>query len=328
MLFVKSNRILKNEYPDEALLERLNNISFAEHNIPEHEFLQFRRLQSLIYSLRVTGYDIEAMQTEVFIGAALFCYVNCKVLVTRCEYDFEINDEVIHKLRGGLPSDLIWLTTNANLVHNKIQAFPIGITDYCGYTPYHQIIGDTELFKSHVETQQRTQKNLVLMNFNDRTNLRVRSPVRSFFSNKKFVTDDTYSADATGYTKYIQGLRSHPFCLAPRGNGIDTHRIWECLYAGCIPIVQKHLALRDFSDLPILFIEHWEDINESFLNGTLKEFNQKKWDLRRLTLSYWYKYIRGLLDLEIPISFTQIKRNQLCPCGSGKKYKHCHGAFA
>lgn len=24
---------------------------------------------------------------------------------------------------------------------------------------------------------------------------------------------------------------------------------------------------------------------------------------------------------------TKIKRNQLCPCRSGKKYKHCHGAF-
>ena len=24
-------------------------------------------------------------------------------------------------------------------------------------------------------------------------------------------------------------------------------------------------------------------------------------------------------------SLSRIRRNQLCPCGSGKKYKHCHG---
>jgi preprotein translocase subunit SecA len=23
----------------------------------------------------------------------------------------------------------------------------------------------------------------------------------------------------------------------------------------------------------------------------------------------------------------KIKRNELCPCGSGKKYKHCHGSL-
>ena len=29
-----------------------------------------------------------------------------------------------------------------------------------------------------------------------------------------------------------------------------------------------------------------------------------------------------------PTSWGKVQRNALCPCGSGKKYKHCHGAFA
>jgi preprotein translocase subunit SecA len=29
-----------------------------------------------------------------------------------------------------------------------------------------------------------------------------------------------------------------------------------------------------------------------------------------------------------PASWGKIGRNQTCPCGSGKKYKHCHGRFA
>ena len=28
------------------------------------------------------------------------------------------------------------------------------------------------------------------------------------------------------------------------------------------------------------------------------------------------------------INFSKIGRNELCPCGSGKKFKHCHGAIA
>jgi preprotein translocase subunit SecA len=29
-----------------------------------------------------------------------------------------------------------------------------------------------------------------------------------------------------------------------------------------------------------------------------------------------------------PTSWGKVGRNETCPCGSGKKYKHCHGRFA
>ncbi|MGH6748837.1 MAG: SEC-C metal-binding domain-containing protein, partial [Methyloceanibacter sp.] len=29
-----------------------------------------------------------------------------------------------------------------------------------------------------------------------------------------------------------------------------------------------------------------------------------------------------------PSTWGKVQRNALCPCGSGKKYKHCHGTFA
>jgi preprotein translocase subunit SecA len=28
-----------------------------------------------------------------------------------------------------------------------------------------------------------------------------------------------------------------------------------------------------------------------------------------------------------PSSWGKVARNEPCPCGSGKKYKHCHGRF-
>jgi len=28
------------------------------------------------------------------------------------------------------------------------------------------------------------------------------------------------------------------------------------------------------------------------------------------------------------MSWGKVGRNEVCPCGSGKKYKHCHGRFA
>jgi len=29
-----------------------------------------------------------------------------------------------------------------------------------------------------------------------------------------------------------------------------------------------------------------------------------------------------------PATWGKVGRNEVCPCGSGKKFKHCHGRFA
>jgi preprotein translocase subunit SecA len=31
------------------------------------------------------------------------------------------------------------------------------------------------------------------------------------------------------------------------------------------------------------------------------------------------------IDLRDPSTWGKVARNASCPCGSGKKYKHCHG---
>ena len=32
------------------------------------------------------------------------------------------------------------------------------------------------------------------------------------------------------YHNYLKILSSYKFAICPEGNGIDTHRFWECLY--------------------------------------------------------------------------------------------------
>ena len=148
------------------------------------------------------------------------------------------------------------------------------------------------MFKNLIDSQGRTEKTLVLMNFNDKTNPGLRSRVRNLFGNASFVTELPYFPEPAGYQEYVRGLRSHPFCLAPRGNGIDTHRIWESLYAGCIPVVQNSPAFRDFADLPIFFVKRWEDARDESNLATMRDQIYKRtWDLRKLTISYWYRLI-------------------------------------
>ena len=39
------------------------------------------------------------------------------------------------------------------------------------------------------------------------------------------------------YKMYLSELSKHYFCLCVRGNGLDTHRFWEALYLGTIPVI-------------------------------------------------------------------------------------------
>ncbi|MBO5442317.1 MAG: preprotein translocase subunit SecA [Alphaproteobacteria bacterium] len=41
-----------------------------------------------------------------------------------------------------------------------------------------------------------------------------------------------------------------------------------------------------------------------------------------------FQYVRQKVDPNDPKTWGKVARNDLCPCGSGKKYKHCHGQVA
>ena len=38
--------------------------------------------------------------------------------------------------------------------------------------------------------------------------------------------------------------------------------------------------------------------------------------------------LTAVRDPSDPSSWGRVGRNEPCPCGSGKKYKHCHGRYA
>lgn len=66
--------------------------------------------------------------------------------------------------------------------------------------------------------------------------------------------------------KYSRLAANYSYIAAPRGNGIDTHRLWETLYRGGIPLVRDTAWFRNFSFLnPIsISLESW-DVSEIVL---------------------------------------------------------------
>jgi len=83
----------------------------------------------------------------------------------------------------------------------------------------------------------------------------------------------------------------YSFVISPHGNGLDCHRTWEALVLGCIPIVKKSKLDSLYTDLPVLIVDKWSDVNEQLLQNTFIEFKNKKFNYERLLLYYWVKLI-------------------------------------
>jgi hypothetical protein len=71
---------------------------------------------------------------------------------------------------------------------------------------------------------------------------------------------------------YWEQHGSVSFVASPYGHGLDTHRIWEALILGCVPIVVSSPLDKLYQDFPIAIIRNWEELNSI---GALQSMRDK-----------------------------------------------------
>lgn len=87
-------------------------------------------------------------------------------------------------------------------------------------------------------------------------------------------------------SEYFKSLPSYKFVISPEGNGIDCHRHYEALIAGCIPIVEYHLGIAGkYGDCPILYTRDYSEITPEYLEAKYTEIIDKEYDFSKLLLS-------------------------------------------
>jgi hypothetical protein len=146
-----------------------------------------------------------------------------------------------------------------------------------------------------VNTQEERTK-LLYVNFRPYTYPQERWPLFQKFQNmqSESITVHTASENFNVFHNYLNSLINHKFCLCPRGNGIDTHRLWECLYTRTIPIVKYNEIHRNWKHLPILFVEDWEQVTESFLKNKYAEMINTNYDYSMLRSYFWGNKFSGV----------------------------------
>ncbi len=72
------------------------------------------------------------------------------------------------------------------------------------------------------------------------------------------------------WTAYMVELSQYKFCACPEGSGIDTHRMWECIFLGVIPVVVRTPELYEwYSALPIFWVESFREVTRNRLRNSL-----------------------------------------------------------
>jgi len=267
----------------------------AEHTIVFNNQLNIRVASIQLgntrceYSLFNGFGDVSYLPDKILKSKSLFVYIyaldmffdkiypmlsNSFVLITH-NSDYEINEKYEKYLNDGKIKR--WYSQNVNLEHSKLISIPIGIAN----SQWEH--GNLKLLDA-IRNENNKKTNLVYKNFDINTSL----------INRIDAINDTKFIPMTRNRKqedYLRDISMSKFNICPRGNGIDTHRMWESIYLGSIPIVPNCINNKQYDDLPILIINKWSEINNNFLNKKYEEIMSKPLDYKKIDLEYWRKEI-------------------------------------
>jgi hypothetical protein len=139
---------------------------------------------------------------------------------------------------------------NLNIISDKCTLLPIGIANRMW--PH----GDISLVYNTMHSVYNKKKtgcmyvNINIGTFPYRRNIR-----------DACIKNGFKSSNSKPYNEYLEELSKFRFCLCARGNGLDTHRFWESLYLGVIPVIinneytNSDAFTTNLKDLGVPFVE-------------------------------------------------------------------------
>jgi len=173
-----------------------------------------------------------------------------------------------------------WYSTNVNYENSKLIPIPLGLAN--GYSPKN-------LNKKNYANLQKEKNKIekIYINFEQNTNYFHRIKLKKKLRNKDFVFIENKKLTLE---KYINDLSSYKFILCPWGNGLDSHRIWESLYAGSKPIIPFHNSLMKILKDNSVFFKKISEINNLIISNKNDDV-QKHQEI--LNINYWIDLIRN-----------------------------------
>lgn len=176
---------------------------------------------------------------------------------------------------------LAWFGSNFDgTPHVKFHSIPRG----CANT--NPLNSPIEVLRK-VQEKKMAKEHLAHMGITLQTNYAERWPVFKLFAQKPWV----YRTVKKTFEEYLADVAASWFEIAPFGATPDTHRVWESLYVGTIPIVKTSSADELYRDLPVLIVKDWKEITEELLHAKADKMNRQTFNLEKLSIDFWLQKI-------------------------------------
>ena len=267
---------------DYVFSEVLTNKQFKEVN-PKNIEIIYSNNSHVCY--QKNQLDISDGDTVFCVNSSielLFHHVKDENLKNLTLITSQTDDKISKKLIKKLPEQFIrWYSINVDCTDSQLISIPLGLSN--GYDK--NLYLDDNLINVDLNGTKK-KENLLYLSFEENTNIRHRSGLKNYFSQFKWAKILNKKNEIV---EYENDLRISNFVLCPQGNGIDTHRVWETLYCGSIPIIEYHTGFNQFKNLPIMFVDDFYKVSKKSLENFLDNLQVKNLDM--MDFSYWNKEI-------------------------------------
>ena len=155
----------------------------------------------------------------------------------------------------------LWFTQNydGSIKHQKLKPIPIGFDLHTQKWLVGKSVDDKFLFIASQSSKPKIRKVLcdahLIISHPDRGEM-----IKTIKDNKDIV----FIHERKPFVDIIELYGTHEFIISPRGNGIDCHRTWEAILAGCIVITRTSTLDEMFisNKLPVVIIQDWSELND------------------------------------------------------------------
>ena len=211
-----------------------------------------------------------------------------------------------------MPANVIrWFATNVTHSHPRVTALPLGL----GSAQDSVTMSGDQLSEGRKQGLEREK--WLYVNFRSETNPSIRQPIFDYFESlsrtEEWITLESPLFQG-GKKGFLHNLLTHKFVLCPPGNGVDTHRMWESLAAGAIPIVLRSHVVEPFKGMPILRVDSYEEVTKELLKETACRITPTKSEDPMLRASFWMSQIQAAKQAAIgneTMSFMEWMRESI-----------------
>ena len=175
------------------------------------------------------------------------------------------------------------------------EILPLGLSNPTTESELHIVCGNLAALAEAHSARSRALRaddlSYVYANFTVATAPAHRDELMRFVKTLRHVKVDSPNVTSAGRAGYLREIRTAGLVICPRGNGLDTHRLYETLYLGSIPIVlagSYQYRLCRTLGFPVVGLDGWSQLSDfSLLRGLAAAEKFSLSGLSRLRLSTW-----------------------------------------